>query len=406
MGPAIPPHRRVAIGSPVELPNDTAFTRQKLPWPQNQFAEVEKCATSSYVLARRGLPSDTGTMAELREAAVSALGAGRVESALQSYRELERQDDAVPVWSLRVAECYRRLGRLEGELSALMRAAYRYERRGFLNEALALWSRISTRDPADETARLAVARLDHCCDRGLDRLRSSLPPASEPPRSASAGMLRSGVVPAVGVAVPSIPREPRVPDFELPEPAGAAAPSGDERPRADGQAAPEAPPRAGHLDPNASPSAAPAGPDARATEPRTPPSSARLRRSVLVPPRPVAGALPVGLATRRTPPMPLAAPAPHDEQLPAITPTPIIGIGNVAPTPSRRAATVAINPPPAGAPAPRGGSSARAGGDGATPSILPARIIAVDAGADEATATIEYLEPELCPFLEDIDAGW
>ncbi len=345
-------------------------------------------------------------MAKLREAAVSALGAGRVESALQSYRELERQDDAVPVWSLRVAECYRRLGRVEGELSALMRAAHRYERRGFLNEALALWSRISTRDPSDETARLAVARLDHCCDRGLDRLRSSLPPASEPPRSGSVGLLRSGVVPAVGVEVPSIPREPRVPAFEPPALAGAAAPSGDERPRADGQdrppaplgaTAPADPPRPGHPDPDASPSAAPAGSDARAAEPRTPPSSARLRRSVPVPPQ-------------RTPPMPLGAPAPRDERVAAITPTPIIGIGvvgpDVAPTPSRRAATVAINPPPVAAPAPRGRPSARASGDGAMPSILPTRIIAVDAGADEATAAIEYLEPELCPFLEDIDAGW
>ncbi len=351
-------------------------------------------------------------MAELREAAVSALGAGRVESALHSYRELERQDDSVPVWSLRVAECYRRLGRADGELSALMRAAHRYERRGFLNEALALWSRIQARDPADASARLAVTRLMQSCNRGLDRLRSTLPPGSEPPRSAPVEVLRSGVVSAAGVEIPAIPREPRLPAFDPRVTAGRAPTDAKAREparagtRAAAPPAPEAAssaPRAVPVDRRASAvTKAPAAPATRAPASVPPPSSARLRRSVLVPPRLAEGAEP-GAPLRRTPPMPLGAPAP------AITPTPIIGIGVLevrdAPEPCPRPPTIAINPPRGAAPTPRAAPAPRAGSARAGSSILPAPIIAVEADAT-ATGEIEYLEAELCPFLDDIDADW
>lgn len=382
------------------------------PRQENPFAEVEKCATSSYVLARRGLPSDPETLAELREAAVSALGAGRVESALQSYRELERQDDSVPVWSLRVAECYRRLGRVDGELSALMRAAHRYERRGFLNEALALWSRIQARDPADVSARLAVTRLMQRCDRGLDRLRSTLPPGSEPPRSAPGEVLRSGVVPTASVEPPTIPREPRLPAFEPQATFDRTAT--DTGARGTGRAwthatTPTAPEDASEalrpvpLDRGArSGSEAPAAPMTRAPAPVPPPSSARLRRSVLVPPRLAEDAAP-GAPPRRTPPMPFGAP------VSPITPKPIIGVGATetrgARVPCPRPPTVAINPPREAPPTPRAAPAPRTSIARAGSSVLPAPIVAVEADAGAADE-VEYLEAELCPFLDEIDAEW
>lgn len=134
--------------------------------------------------------------------------------ALRCYRELERTEEDRPLWSLRVAECYHRLGRTDGELSALMRAADRYERQGFTREALALWSRVAAGNPADDGARRAVTRLAARCDRGLDRLRSSIPPPPEPPAARASVRRSSGVMPVSDPNATAVPREPRLPEFD------------------------------------------------------------------------------------------------------------------------------------------------------------------------------------------------
>jgi len=162
------------------------------------------------VLARRErLPTPTG---ELTDGAATALQVGRVDQALRIYRDLERLEGENPTWSLRVAECYRRLAQRDGEVSALMRAASRYERRGFAREALALWKRVQMVDPDHDSATVAVERLEPSCGLGLERFRSSFPPSFSHPASHVAPA-RHGTESELA-EMPTIPAPPLAPVIE------------------------------------------------------------------------------------------------------------------------------------------------------------------------------------------------
>lgn len=183
-----------------------------------KMARTPEMRHESPVSVRRGQSQSKGT-ADLTEAAGVALAEGRFERALKLYRELEWLEDENPTWSLRVADCYRRLAQRESEVLALSRAAGRYEQRGFTREAVALWTRVQTLDPRHPTAPAALTRLGSGAAFGLERLRSSMPAA-----------LASHITPVVdraprAVDVPAVPRPPGVPVFD--EATLAAAAVGD-----------------------------------------------------------------------------------------------------------------------------------------------------------------------------------
>ncbi len=159
------------------------------------------------VLAQRGR-EQAGT-AHLTDAAAFALQTGKVDQALRIYRELERLDGTSPAWPLRVAECYRRLAQQDGEVLALMRAASRFEQRGFVREALALWQRVKLLDPQQPSSQRAFDRLEPTRGLGLERMRSSFPPGVRHPPShiAPAGTHQASLLPLL----PTIPAPPPVP---------------------------------------------------------------------------------------------------------------------------------------------------------------------------------------------------
>jgi len=165
------------------------------------------------VLARRTPERDLSSTAHLTDGAATALQVGRVDQALRIYRELERLEGHNPTWPLRVAECYRRLSQRDGEVSALMRAASRYESRGFIREALALWKRVQTADPHHSSSRVAVERLEPSQGLGLERMRSSLPATVRHPSSHVEEVKRRS--PEAGTSVmPTIPAAPPLPVIE------------------------------------------------------------------------------------------------------------------------------------------------------------------------------------------------
>lgn len=147
--------------------------------------------------------------ARLREAAADALIRGEIEQALACYRQLERKIPDQAVWSLRAADCYHRLGRREGEISALARALARFDSQGFARETGAVCRRVLALDPHHPGALAAQKKLQECGQVGLARMRSLLP------ASLSAETPSNGSRPAAGAGSVAL-RESRT----LPPPSG------------------------------------------------------------------------------------------------------------------------------------------------------------------------------------------
>jgi cAMP-dependent protein kinase regulator len=95
---------------------------------------------------------------QLREDATEAAAAGKHKRALECYLELERLEPSDAQWPKRVAETYRRLGKMRDAVSAFERAADRYAQNGFLVQAIAVCKLILQIDPShvDTQQRLAA----------------------------------------------------------------------------------------------------------------------------------------------------------------------------------------------------------------------------------------------------------
>jgi cAMP-dependent protein kinase regulator len=138
----------------------------------------------------------------LRDEATSLVEKSKFDKAIEKYLALEKLDLEDASWSKRAADCYRRLGRRQDELAALIRAADGYSRTGFLLKAVAMCKLVLAVDPNHTETLERMARLHTAQTSGLDRFQ----------RSGSLGQ----VAPPVAAARTTPAPEPSLP--ELPEP--------------------------------------------------------------------------------------------------------------------------------------------------------------------------------------------
>ena len=97
----------------------------------------------------------------------------RYAEALQCYQKLEHLQPSDAAWSRRVADCYRRLGRPQDELNALVRAAEGYVRTGFLAQAAALYRLAVVLGPTRAELRQRFLELNASRETGLTGPRRS-----------------------------------------------------------------------------------------------------------------------------------------------------------------------------------------------------------------------------------------
>lgn len=107
---------------------------------------------------------------QLREDAAAAASAGKHKRALECYLELERMEPTDAQWPKRVAETYRRLGKLRDAVSAFERAADRYAQNGFLVQAIAVCKLILQIDPAHVDTQQRLAAINAAQGAGPTRI--------------------------------------------------------------------------------------------------------------------------------------------------------------------------------------------------------------------------------------------
>lgn len=93
----------------------------------------------------------------LREAWERALEKGKHAEAAKALGELEELEPSEPLWSHRLGEALRRLGRTADAVDAFARAADRYVQRGFLPRAVAMAKLVTSLDPARTDVLAVVA---------------------------------------------------------------------------------------------------------------------------------------------------------------------------------------------------------------------------------------------------------
>ena len=110
---------------------------------------------------------------KLRDDASRLMEKGKHAKALDKYLRLEEVDPEEAGWSKRVADCYRRLGRREDELEALIRAADGYSRIGYLLKAVAVCKLVLAIDPKHTETLERMANLHAGQSTGLDRFHKA-----------------------------------------------------------------------------------------------------------------------------------------------------------------------------------------------------------------------------------------
>jgi CRP-like cAMP-binding protein len=106
---------------------------------------------------------------QLRAEASEATSAGKYKRALAAYLELERLEPRDAQWSKRVAETYRRLGKVKDAIEAYARAADRYAQSGFLVQAIAVCKLILQIDPRNDDALVRLASMNEQVGQGPTR---------------------------------------------------------------------------------------------------------------------------------------------------------------------------------------------------------------------------------------------
>jgi tetratricopeptide (TPR) repeat protein len=106
---------------------------------------------------------------QLRDTALRALARGAIDKALEAFLELEQREPSEPSWPLRVAQCYRRLERMDERIEALVRAVDRYDSAGLHLKALAICKMILAEVPDHGTILERVEVLQQVRPRGLAR---------------------------------------------------------------------------------------------------------------------------------------------------------------------------------------------------------------------------------------------
>lgn len=107
---------------------------------------------------------------QLREDAAEAAAAGKHKRALECYLELERMEPTDAQWPKRVAETYRRLGKMRDAVSAFERAADRYAQNGFLVQAIAVCKLILQIDPSHVDTQQRLAAINAAQGAGPTRI--------------------------------------------------------------------------------------------------------------------------------------------------------------------------------------------------------------------------------------------
>ncbi len=107
---------------------------------------------------------------QLRDDASAAATAGKHKRALECYLELERLEPTDAQWPKRVAETYRRLGKMREAVSAFERAADRYAQNGFLVQAIAVCKLILQIDPSHVDTQQRLAAINAAQGAGPTRI--------------------------------------------------------------------------------------------------------------------------------------------------------------------------------------------------------------------------------------------
>lgn len=113
------------------------------------------------------MAKDTG---QLREDASAAANAGKHKRALECYLELEQLEPSDAQWPKRIAETYRRLGKLREAVAAFDRAADRYAQNGFLVQAIAVCKLILQIDPSHLDTQRRLSSINAAQGAGPTRI--------------------------------------------------------------------------------------------------------------------------------------------------------------------------------------------------------------------------------------------
>lgn len=163
-----------------------------------------------------------GRAESLRDAWERALEKGRHADAARALGELEALEPGEPLWSHRLGEAHRRLGKAKAAEDAFARAAEKYLERGFLPRAVAMAKLVASLNPSrtDLLARLAPAP-------------AAAPPVAPPPPRTAPALTPLGDAPllvrshAASPVVPSVlplSLSPRAPLTSVPPPPARPAP--------------------------------------------------------------------------------------------------------------------------------------------------------------------------------------